>query len=245
MSESGDKKNLGNFRTLIEECAADSGYNPKNSSLKLPALNAQYSAADTAVHAVAAARAQNKLAITVRESTFTAMRRLVVRSRNYLKASGAEADIVDDAAEFVRKLRGGTRKPKAAGAVTTGGTTTPAVTTPSHSTSQMSFDNQLGNFQSYLEIVRHITEYDPNEADLKLTSMDSLADDLLTANNTVSITQATLDQARGTRDRLLYLDNNSVVNTALMVKSYVQAALGSDSQLYKKIKPLKFTAAQK
>jgi hypothetical protein len=43
------------------------------------------------------------------------------------------------------------------------------------------------------------------------------------------------------RDQLLYLDDDSIVNTALLVKAYVKAALGTKSQLFKKIKGLKFS----
>lgn len=68
---------------------------------------------------------------------------------------------------------------------------------------------------------------------------------MTTKSNAVSTTTAALDQARGTRDRLLYLDDDSIVNTAKLVKNYVQAAMGSQSQLFKKIRPLKFAAAQK
>lgn len=241
MSESGDKKLLGNFRILIDECAADSGYNPKNNKLKIPALNTQHATGDGAVDAVAASRAPNKLAITARESAYVAMRKLVVRSHNYLKASGVPAGIVQDASQIVRKLSSGSRSAKAVAPSAPGGTTTPAPTTVTHSTSQMSYDNQLGNYQSFVEVLRNIPEYDPNEADLKIAAMDALADDLLAKNNAVSTTQAALDQARGTRDQLLYLAEDSILNTAKQVKSYVQAALGSDSQLYKKIKRLQFT----
>ena len=70
--------------------------------------------------------------------------------------------------------------------------------------------------------------------------MTAFAASLMAKSNAVSTTSATLDQARGVRDRLLYLDDDSIVNTGLLVKSYVQAALGTQSQLFKKIKGLKF-----
>lgn len=89
--------------------------------------------------------------------------------------------------------------------------------------------------------MKGVPEYNPNEADLKVAALTAYADDLDTKSNTVSTTSATLNQARGARDRLLYLDDDSVVNTAKLVKTYVQAALGSDSQLYKKIRGLQFT----
>jgi hypothetical protein len=240
MSESGDKKTLGNFRILIDEVSAEPNYNPANTKLKPPALNAQHTAADQSVDAVGSAQAPNKLAITDREKLFGELRSLAVRSRNFLKASGASKEVAADADQFVRKLSGGTKKLKAKAAAPVGPPAGPTPGAPTRSSSQMSYDNQVGHFRSYIEIVKNVSEYNPNEPDLKVAALTALGDELTAKNNAVSATSAALTQARGTRDRLLYLDDDSVVNTAKLVKTYVQAALGTDSQLYKKIKGLKF-----
>ena len=239
-TESGDKKLLGNFRKLIDEVSADPAYNPANNKLKVPALNAQITAADAAADAVAAARAPNKLAITERETVFDDLRRLAVRSHNFLKASGAPKAVAEDAAQFVKKLSGGSKKGKAKAAAGGDAPGAAAETPATRSSSQMSFDNQVGHFRSFIEILKNVSQYNPNEADLKVTALTAYADDLVTKNNAVSTTSASLNQARGTRDRLLYLDDDSVLNTAKLVKSYVRAALGSDSQLFKKVSGLKF-----
>ena len=244
-NESGDKTVLGNFRKLIDEVSAESAYNPANAKLKLPALNAQHTAADGSVDGLAAALAPNKLAITEREAIFGGLRERVVRSRNYLKASGASKPVAEDAEQFVRKLSGGRKKPRTKAAVAADAPAPNAQTPATRSSSQMSYDNQVGHLQSYIEIVKNVSQYKPNEADLKVAALTAYADDLTNKSNAVTTTSAALTQARGTRDRLLYLDEDSVVNTAKLVKNYVQAALGSDSPLFKKIKPLKFGAAGK
>jgi hypothetical protein len=236
-SESGDKKLIGNFRKLIDECAADPAYNPANDDLKIPALEAQHTAGDAAVSGMAVARAPNKLAITDRESGFGGLRPLAVRSRNFLKASGAPKGVLDDAETFIRKLGGGRKTPK----IVDDPDTPEDESKKSSSASQMSYDNQTGNFQSYIEIVKNVTSYNPNEADLKVTALIALAASLTAKNNAVSTTTADLNQARGARDQLLYLADDSIVNTALLVKAYVKAALGTQSQLFKQIKGLKFT----
>ncbi len=240
-NESGDKKLMGNFRKLIDECAADPAYNPANDDLKIPALEAQYTAGDAAVSGMAAKRAPNKLAITDRESAFGGLRPLAVRSRNFLKASGAPQGVIDDAETFIRKLGGGRKTPK----VVDDPDTPEDESKQSSSASQMSYDNQTGNFQSYIEIVKNVASYNPNEADLKVTALTALAASLTAKNNAVSTTTAELNQARGQRDQLLYLADDSIVNTALLVKAYVQAALGTQSQLYKQIKGLKFSRSNK
>jgi hypothetical protein len=244
-TESGDKKLLGNFRKLIDEVSADPNYNPANTKLKKSALEAQYDAGDASASAVSAARAPNKLAITDRETAFGGLRALAVRSRNFLKASGAPKPVTADAETFIRKLSGGRKSPK----VKADPQATPAApageTPTTRSSSQMSYDNQVGHFESYIEVVKNVPAYKPNEAELKLAALTAFAADLKDKSNAVSTTSAALNQARGQRDRLLYLDDDSIVNTALLVKAYIQAALGTKSQLYKKVKGLEFARQRK
>ena len=244
-TESGDKKLLGNFRKLIDEVSADPNYNPANSKLKKSALEAQYDAGDASASAVSAARAPNKLAITDRETAFGGLRTLAVRSRNFLKASGAPKPVTADAETFIRKLSGGRKSPK----VKADPKATPAApageTPTTRSSSQMSYDNQIGHFESYIEVVKNVSAYKPNEAELKLAALTAFATDLKAKSDAVSTTSATLNQARGQRDRLLYLDDDSIVNTALLVKAYVHAALGPKSQLYKQLKGLEFARQRK
>ena len=110
-TESGDNKLIGNFRKLIDEVSADPAYDPSNPKLKIPALETQFSAGYAAVSAVAAARAPNKLAMTDREDAFGGLRALAVRSRNFLKASGAPQGVVDDAESSSRILCGSRKSP--------------------------------------------------------------------------------------------------------------------------------------
>ena len=244
-TESGDKKLLGNFRKLIDEVSADPDYNPANTKLKKSALEAQYTAGDTSASAVSAARAPNKLAITDRETAFSGLRALAVRSRNFLKASGAPKPVTADAETFIRKLSGGRKSPKVKADPNAKPGDLAAKAPTSSSASQMSYDNQVGHFESYIEVVKNVPAYKPNETDLKVTALTAFATDLKTKSNAVSTSSAALNQARGQRDRLLYLDDDSIVNTALLVKSYIQAAQGTKSQLYKKVKGLQFARQRK
>lgn len=191
MSESGDNKLMGNFRKLIDEVSADPAYNPSNDDLKIPALETQYTAGAAAVNAVAAARAPNKLAMTDREDAFGGLRALAVRSRNFLRASGAPKGVLDDAETFIRKLSGGRKTPK----VKDDPKTPEDESKASSSASQMSYDNQVGNFESYIEIVKNVSSYNPNEADLTVKALSEFAASLTAKSNAVSTTSAALNQA--------------------------------------------------
>jgi hypothetical protein len=240
-TESGDNKLLGNYRKLIDQLSADPNYNPSNPALAKTAMETQYTAARAAVDDVSTKQAPNKLAITERQVGYDNLALLVTRSFNLLKASGASKDIIADAETHVRKLSGKRRsaKPKNDPA-------TPAdEAKASHSSSQMGFDNQLGNLGSYLAVLSNVPSYNPNETDLKVIALKAVAADLQAKNDAVSTTFAALGRARGLRDGLLYLNDDSVVNTGQLAKAYVKGALGTSSNLNKQIKGLEFKKANK
>ncbi|HMG75838.1 MAG TPA: hypothetical protein VK582_20225 [Pyrinomonadaceae bacterium] len=247
-TESGDMKLLGNFRKLIDHVSGETTYKPSNNDLKPTALEAQYTAAQAATQDVPAKMASYKAAINDRLSAYDALDPIVMRARNMLKASGADKNTLDNAETHVRKLLGRRKsaKPKADPNAATADPKTPApAAAATHSASQLSFDNKAGNLDAFIEVVAGVTDYKPNEADLKVTALRALSNDLKSKNNAVSSTFVPLSQARGTRDQLLYEAEDSVVNTALLVKAYVSAAFGRTSQLYKQIKGLKFDRPNK
>lgn len=235
-SEAGDMKLLGNFRKLIDQVSAEPNYQPANAIITTAGLEAHYTAARAAVDGVSTNMAPNKVAINERQAAFDQLPGLVRRSRNMLKASGASKDIIADAETLVRKLTGARKSPK----IKDDPNTPASEATKQNSASQMSFDNQLGNFGAYVSILANVPSYKPNEADLKLTALKAVSADLEAKTNAVSSTFVPLTQARGVRDQLLYLNEESVVNRALLAKAYAAGALGTGSQLYKQIKGLKF-----
>lgn len=246
-TEAGAMKLLGNFRTLIDQVSGDTTYNPSNALLAKTALETQHAGAVTAVEAVSNKLAPNKLAINERQVAFDAMEAKVIQSRNMLKATGVSREILDDAETSVRKILGRRKSAKTPPAPEgpDGAQTPENEAGANHSASQMSFDNRLGNLNTYIALLNNVAEYDPNEVALKVSSLQALATDLKAKNNAVSSTFVPLSQARGVRDNLLYLGANCLINTALLVKAYVKAAMGSDSQLNKQIKGLQFKRVPK
>jgi hypothetical protein len=241
MSESTDEKLLGNFRKLIDQCAAyPNDYKPSNPLYEIAKLEGQYAAGLAAVKDIEVKNAPLKVAVNDRKIAYDAAPKLYRRSRNNLKASGASKEFVADASGAVDKLVGRRKTP----ALKDNPDTPENESAASHSASQMSFESLLGHARAYNELVRNEPLYKPNESDLKTGSLDAFADDLEAKNNMVSQLYPPVGQARGLRDTLLYNDPNNIVDTALGVKSYV-ASLGSSHPLYKAIKGLKFPRQQK
>jgi hypothetical protein len=110
----------------------------------------------------------------------------------------------------------------------------------SHSASQLSYENRGGNFDDYIEILATDPSYKPNEPELTIAGLKAISQNLKAQNEAVNASFAAMSAARGERDQLLYLSEDSIVNTALLVKAYVRAAFGSDSQLFKSVKGLEF-----
>jgi len=235
-SESGDMKLLGNFGKLVEFISINPDYNPANAALKLPALNAQKTAALAAVADIGTKEAPYKAAVNDRQEGFEGLRPVVSRAGNMFKASGAGQKIQDDLKTVSRKISGRRKTAK----VKDDPNTPVNEATKSHSASQLSYENILGNYEAFVAILKTEPGYAPNEADLKITGLTALANDLKAKNDAVSSTFAPVSAARGVRDQLLYLNDDCVVNNALLVKAYVRAALGPDSQLFKSIKGLEF-----
>lgn len=106
--------------------------------------------------------------------------------------------------------------------------------------SQLSYENVTGNFDDYIAIVETVSTYAPNETELTIAGLKALSTSLKAKSEAVNTRFAPMSAARGLRDQLLYLNDDCVVNIALLVKAYVRAALGPDSQLFKSIKGLQF-----
>lgn len=235
-TEAGDKKLLGNLSELISLISAEPNYNPANPKLSKTALAALLASGEASVLGVAASGASNKLAITDCQVSYDELTPTALSSRDYLKASGAPTGISDDGQTYITKVIGSRKSKK----IKDDPATPEDESKGSHSASQMSRENRLGNFEAYLEILKQVPSYNPNEANLKLTALLAFAADLKLKSAAVNTTAATLSQARGVRDQLLYLADDSIVNTAKLVKVYVKAVFGANSQIYKQIKGIPF-----
>ena len=235
-TESGDQKLLGNYRQLIDFVSADPNYNPANTIITKTALAAHYTASLAALDDVAVKSAPNKMATSDRQAAYEPLSGLMRRSFNMLKASGASKGVLEDAQTYLRKITGERKSPR----TKTGPNTPAAEEDKQHSASQMSFDNRRGNVAAYVAILANVPSYNPNENELKVSSLQALVSQLDAKNNAVSSAYVPLSHARGVRDGMLYLNEDSVSNRALLVKAYVQAAFGRDSQLFQQIKGLDF-----
>ena len=235
-NETGDMKILGNFRRMIDLIVPDTLYQPSNGAIAVENLEARLAAAIAAVEDIAVKMAPNKFAINARQDIYAETMALVRGSRNILKASGVSAQTLADADTFSRKVLGLRKSKKTPDDPNTA--SNEAV--KNHSASQQSFDAVLGNFRSYIEILKGDPIYAPSETQYKTGSLEAKADEIESKNNAVSSSFVPLSGARSVRDDLLYTGAECLCNLAQMVKAYVKAVHGPNSSLYRAINALSF-----
>jgi hypothetical protein len=240
-SESGDTKLLGNFDQLSEIVATHPDYKPANEKIKVPALKTQSATAKNVMVTVSQAEAAFNTAVNERKDLFANVPGLMSRSGNMLKVSDASRGTLDDAQGLRRKITGQRKTAK----VKDDPGTPPNEAVKRHSVSQQSFASIAGHVDDYIAIVETVPGYQPNEQELTVAGLKTFSSDLKAKNEAVNVAFAALRAARGRRDELLYLAEDCIVNIGLLVKAYVRAAFGPDSQIFKSIKGIGFKRQKK
>ena len=108
------------------------------------------------------------------------------------------------------------------------------------SASQMGYDERVDNFEKLISLLQSIPDYNPNEEELKIETLQVLLSDLKTKNSEVMKTYFVLESARGVRNDLLYKPLTGVVDISSDVKSYIKSVFGATSTQYKLVSKLRF-----
>lgn len=238
ISETGHAKNVANFEKLVVNVTAlGTVYNPSKANLKLPALNTQLTAAKTVIATVNSAGATYKNALNTRKTVFSPLSKLITRVNNALKASDTTPQIKESVQSLVRKIQG-----RRATAKLTEGEKKTATEKGEKvveiSSSQMSYDSRLDNFDKLIKLLASIPAYTPNEADLKTTTLTTLINDLRTKNTAVNTAETALNIARISRNDVLYKTSTGIVDISVDIKSYIVSVYGKTSPQYKAISKL-------
>lgn len=239
-TDTGHIKNVTNLETLISVVISlGADYNPSKDGLKIPALQSLHSSANQAMIAFKNAESAKSTAIDVRELAFQPTGSLFTRVSNALKASGCSAQADETAKTIFRKLQG-----KRAGAKLTDEEKAALVAegkdANQNSVSQMGYDDKVDNLEKLISLLQTIPEYNPNEEELKISTLQALLSDLKTKNNAVTQSRIVLETARGVRNTVLYTPLTGVVDIGADVKSYIKSVFGVNSTQYKLVSKLRF-----
>lgn len=240
ISDTSHAKNVTNLESLISAVITiGSAYNPSKDSIKLSALQSLLTAANESLIALKTAESANSTAIDLRELAFKPTGSLFTKVSNALKASNSSIQADETAKTIFRKLQG-----KRASAKLTDEEKTALVAEGKEvnqiSASQMGYDERVDNFEKLISLLQSIPDYNPNEEELKIETLQVLLSDLKTKNSEVMKTYFVLETARGVRNDLLYKPLSGVVDISADVKSYIKSVFGATSTQYKLVSKLRF-----
>ncbi len=242
--ETGHAKNVANFDDLISFATGyGTAFNPSKPSIKLTALQTLSTSAKNAINAVNAALPAYSNAVAAREAAFEPLSKLITRVNNALKATDTTEQVDESAKTLVRKIQGTRATAKKTdeekAAEKAAGKETKEI-----SSSQMSYDSRLDNFDKLIKLLTSVTLYAPNEADLKVTALTTLYNDLKAKNAAVVAATTPLSNARISRNDILYKANTGLVDIALDTKTYIKSLYGATSPQYKQVSKLEFKAVK-
>jgi hypothetical protein len=239
-SETGHAKNVANFDQLISAAVGfGAAYNPSKISIQVVELKNLLSLAQQALKNTNALLPAYSNAVADREASFQPLGQLITRLLNSLKATDASQQVIDNAKTIARKIQGTRATPKMSeeekAALAAEGKATKEI-----STSQMSYTNQLDNFDKFIQLLASIPSYTPNETELQVVTLQAYYDSLVVKNTTVMDAATPLSNARISRDQLLYAPNSGLADLAKNTKAYIKSVFGASSPQYKQVSKLAF-----
>jgi hypothetical protein len=236
-SETGHAKNVANFEDLISFCNAyGATYNPSKAAFKIPALQTQFTAAQTAINAVKSSQTAFNNATNSRQDAFKPLKPLATKIINALEATDASVQTIKDAKTINRKIQGKkATKPKT---TPSDGSTTP--TDKTISSSQQSYDQLIEHFSKLIELLASETNYTPNEADLTVAALQTKLAELKTLNTALVESYTKFSNSLIERNNVLYNALTGLVPTALDIKKYIKSIFGATSAQFKQVNGLEF-----
>jgi hypothetical protein len=234
-SETGHAKNVTHFEQLISFCNGFGGnYNPSKVTLTIPEITNQHATAQTELQNVINLTVDYNNVVNTRAITFEPIRKLATRLVNAFIVTDATTEMVKDAKTINRKIQG----KRAKEIVTPTDPNTPAPNTIS--TSQQSYDQLIEHFSKLITLLKSEPSYNPNEADLRIPTLEALLAKYREDNTNVMNAYTQVSNARISRDVILYKEKTGLVDTALEVRAYVKSVFGATSDQYTQVKNLAF-----
>lgn len=245
--ESGHTKNVASFEKLISYCSAyGTSYNPRKANIKLTGLKTTLSNARAALNGVNSATTSSNNAINSRVLAFANIKKLSTRLISALIASGANPELVEDAKVINRKIQGGRAKQVLIEESTSAERTDTASTVLERprviSVSQQSFDYLVEHFAKLVTLLSSEPAYAPNEADLKVSALNTYLAALRTSNTAVINAHTGLSNARINRNTVLYHIVTGLCRSAKEAKLYVKSVFGAKSAQFKQVSALRFSS---
>lgn len=232
-SEKGHAKNIANA-ALIIDYATQTGetYNPSNVKIKIENLQTVLDLTKNKFQETLNLIPPYTLAVNNRENIFEPLNKKVSALRSVLKATAnVTPNLMADYQTISRKITGARKKrinPNNEDAT-------------QHSTSHQSYDQKTNNFNQLINFLKNIPDYTPNEADYQTTTLETLHEQMLLSTSKVNNAYIALTNARTNRNKVMYLEQDNLIDIFITAKTYLLTIVPKNSAMYKAILKIKFT----
>lgn len=234
MADNTEAKFILNYESAVAEIGKlGAGYKPPNPIAEIVTMQGNLSQILTLKQTLDQKKAVEEDKRNAREDLYKTVAPRCSSVINYCKSMGVDANDLANLQFFVRELRGVRAKkipPVVPGAAPTNNV----------SAAQTSYANQQDWFAQFVEKVRVLPNFSPQENHLTLTTLEGLRDSLQTANSEVITSESETNQARTALDELLYTGAGSVINSMKSAKPYIRAVFGATNPVYQAITKFRF-----
>lgn len=243
--ETGHAKNVSNFESLISFVKGyGATYNPSNDSIKVVSLEAILANAKKSIIDIDTVFPAYTNAVSIHEYAFAPLSKIITRVNNAIKASATSEQVDESVRTIVRKLKGTRASAKISDEdkklLEADGKEVNQI-----STSQMGYDNRLENLYKLIMLLSSIPQYNPNEEELKVSTLMALYEDLKAKNSAVIENTIPLSNARIIRNEVMYKPLTGLVDIAFDSKVYIKSVFGASSPQYKQVSKLTFKSLAK
>lgn len=231
-SEVGHVKNVANLGTgiqILQEMGAM--YNPSNTNIQLTNLISFKVAIEGTISQINSKIPSYRNAVANREVAIEKLGKTSTKVLNFSKSLNITATDKENILSQVKKIRGHA-KIKAVNPETSEAS--------GISTSQMSYDSRIANLSLLINFVASHPEYQPNENEIKIASLQTYQQELSTLSSFVNAAGNELITARLNRNNAMYLTDNNILKSMNETKAYLRS-LGQEAKpYYKAFVKLKF-----
>jgi len=243
--ETGHAKNVSNFESLLSFVKGyGASYNPTRDAIRITALDEILANAKKSLTEIDTLFPGYTNAVSARESAFVPLGKLITRVNNAIKATDTTQQVDESVKTLVRKLQG-TRATAKISDEDKKQLEAEGKEVNQISASQMGYDNRLENFYKLIMLLQSIPQYNPNEEDLKISTLTALYEDLKTKNTAVVNAYTPLSNARIARNEVMYTELTGLVDVSSDAKVYIKSVFGASSPQYKQVSKLEFKSLAK
>lgn len=242
-NETGHARNVASFEDLVIIVKSlGAAYNPVAAAIQVNVLENLKIELRQHLQTVNDKNAVYRDKIYAKQNEMEKMSAMTTRILGMMTGLGMDSKIINQAKSIAKKIRGGGGKKKN-GEPPSEATTSESTPTEGKkvSASQMSFDQRLQNFSKLTALVASQAKYQPNETEMKTSSLQSYIETLQNLNQVATSAEQELTMARQQRDALLYEEIKGAVVLAQQTKAYIKGAFGSKSNEYNRVSGIKFT----